>query len=217
MFSYLDFYYTCTYVEDSNNVNVVVLNLRALVDYLESRGLELPGSPESSKLDPPCIHGGTPSKQQVLDYVVLSKPFDIAAKRATSFVDSFRQQFAGTKRTRTQHLEWPRIIYDSTFLIDSTYGYYRTDNEDYFGPDVPDVVVFATAYTFVRLLNNLNPFGKWFATTPTNVQNQTVGPISTSYFDAANQDNEDMTLRDFLRPLFSVSNSGGGLRAYRRL
>ena len=207
MGSYLNFYYTCTYVEDSNNVDVEVLNLRALVDYLEDHGLTLPGAPDDDKLDPPCIHGGTPTKQQVLDYVVLSKPFDIAAKRATGFVDSFRYRFRGYKRLRSQRLEWPRTLYYYGYYyeIDSTF-----DPNDYFNTTIPDLIVFATAQTLVLILGDKNPLGDWITGgIPTNLASRSFagGAASYTYFDRDGALTQNLDLECFLEPVLKSSST----------
>lgn len=206
--SYLDFYYDCKYRVGDKEITRTVLNIHDLYEYLDTRGIERPVTfPANTNLEPPCIHGGVPTKEQVDAYAALGANLDRKSKMATTYVDTFANRFAGVKATPTQHLEWPRI---GAFYYDEYQLEWPWIGNEYVG--VPDRIKYATAQTMVRLLNDQNPYGDWFTSyvddTASNLVREKFGDIEFQYTantSATEIEEGNINLEMFLQPLF-VSN-----------
>lgn len=202
--SYLDFYYECTYVEDTNEIKVWVLNIAQLYEYLDRQGLDHPSTfADGVDLEPPCIHGGQPTKEQVLAYLKLGKTLNNAALQATRNVDSFRDRFIGYKRSSDQVLEWPRRHELIPFFIDDDDVY---DPDNYYSLTVPPIIIYATAVTMTRIMAGENPFGNWVGGTEnSNVQSVSYGrgAITKTFFDRGGDTPNNIDLEEYLTPVIT--------------
>lgn len=122
---------------------------------------------------------------------------EIELNKAMDYLESFRDRFKGTKVSRDQPLQWPRV----SVFIDG----YQTDSNEI--PDELKSAQMEMAYQAKTL--ELAPSGKF-----QNVQSQKLGTLAVSYFNGGSYRGVQLkSVMQFLNELLNNSNGNRTVRA----
>lgn len=116
--------------------------------------------------------------------------------KAMDFLESYRDEFKGTKLTRDQALQWPRYeVWIDSYAIDSD--------------TIPDELKNAQMEAAIlSITTSLSPSGS-----VQNVQSESIGNLSVSYYSGGSW--QTVQHKNVDRFLGALINSGGKIRSLR--